>query len=340
MKKILSILLVATFAIAMAACSSASGSASSKSSSAAVASGSTAEEVKWPSKTVELVLTAKAGGDTDFNARTFATSFEKYTGVPMIITNEAGSSGAIAMDDVKNRKPDGGSALFCHTGQLVINKINGNLDYDQDAFAVSCIPAVNSAYVLVAGQKSGIASVSDLIEKAKANPSTVIYGTEMGGYTHLQALQLQQIAGIELKIVDAGSASDKVTGLLNGSFDVAAIPYSSAADYQTTGQMVVLAQYGEEANTLLPAEIPTLKSEGVDLVDVIPYIISFPEGTDPAIVNKMSDVAEQVAADPEYQAQIRDAYAQEPTVYAHDDAIAYLDEVRSRYQGYADLLNG
>ena len=38
---------------------------------------------EWPSKAVNVIVTASAGGDTDFNARTFATYFEKITGQPM-----------------------------------------------------------------------------------------------------------------------------------------------------------------------------------------------------------------------------------------------------------------
>ncbi|MGL5542564.1 MAG: hypothetical protein ACRDB2_04425, partial [Fusobacteriaceae bacterium] len=53
-------------------------------------------DVKWPTKTVEVLVTANAGGDTDFNARTFAKYFRKYTGKSMVITNMAGSNGMIA----------------------------------------------------------------------------------------------------------------------------------------------------------------------------------------------------------------------------------------------------
>lgn len=46
-----------------------------------------ADAVKWPTKPVQVIVPAGAGGDTDFNARTIARYFEKLTGKQMIITN-------------------------------------------------------------------------------------------------------------------------------------------------------------------------------------------------------------------------------------------------------------
>lgn len=300
--------------------------------------GAALAETTWPTGPVEAVLTASAGGDTDFNARTFATYFEQITGQPMIVTNMAGGGGTLATSHVKEAANDGSIFLFCHTGQLIINEVSGLADYGMDQFEVSCIPAINNSYVLVASKNSGITSVEDMLTKAQENPGSVLYGTELGGYTHLQALQLQQMAGIEMMIVDTGSASEKIVELLAGRIDLGAVPYGKVADYQKTGEMVIIAQYGDERNEYL-GDIPTLKESGIELADVIPYIISFPEGTDPAIVARMSEIALEVAGIEAYGNAIRDAYQQTVQVKPTDEAIAYLSEVRERYMGYKDLLN-
>lgn len=295
-------------------------------------------ETKWPTGPVEAVLTASAGGDTDFNARTFATYFEQITGQPMIVTNMAGGGGTLATSHVKQSVNDGSVFLFCHTGQLIINEVSELADYGMDAFEVSCIPAINNSYVLVASKASGIKSIEDVIKKSKDAPGSVLYGTELGGYTHLQALQLQQMAGIEMMIVDTGSAAEKIVELLAGRIDLGAVPYGKVADYQKTGEMVIIAQYGEERNQYL-GDIPTLKESGIELADVIPYIISFPKGTDPAIVARMSEIALEIATIESYGEAIRDAYQQTVQVKGTADAIEYLKGVRERYMGYKDLLN-
>ncbi len=85
--------------------------------SLAVAHGASAQsDVKWPTKPVQVIVPAGAGGDTDFNARQMARYFEKITGKPMIVTNVNGGSGTIGTGQVKSAAPDGNTILFAHTG--------------------------------------------------------------------------------------------------------------------------------------------------------------------------------------------------------------------------------
>ena len=292
---------------------------------------------EWPSKAVNVIVTASAGGDTDFNARTFATYFEKITGQPMVITNTAGGGGSVATSEVKGSNPDGNTVLFCHTGQLIVNEVAGLIDYNMNDFDIACIPAVDRGTVLVASKASGITSVEDLIAKAQAAPGEITYATELGGYSHLQGLLLMDAADIDLKILDIGSASDKITNMLGGRVDLAAISYGAVRDYQETGDLVILAQFNEERNENL-GDIPTFKEAGEDCVMEKPYIISFPKGTDQAIIDKMNDVAKQISEDPEYQQALIDGYSQPADYIAHDEAIELLTQTRDEYMGFADLL--
>lgn len=293
---------------------------------------------EWPTKAVNVVVTASAGGDTDFNARTFATYFEKITGQPMVITNTAGGGGSVATSEVKDSKPDGTKVLFCHTGQMIVNEVAGLIDYSMDDFDIACIPAVDKGTVLVASKASGITSVEDLIEKAKAAPGEITYASELGGYSHLQGLILMDKAGIDLKILDIGSASDKITNMLGGRVDLAAISYGTVKDYAETGDLVILAQYNEERNENLDPDIPTFKECGIDFVMEKPYIIAFPKGTDQAIIDKMNEVAAQIVEDPEYQNALIEGYNQPAEYIGHDDALELLSQTREEYMSYKDLL--
>lgn len=228
-------------------------------------------DIDWPTAPVNAILHAAAGGDTDFNARTFATYFEQITGQPLIITNMPGSSGVAATENVKQAANDGYTVAFMHSGPFVVNYVSGLVDYNFEDFDVSAIPAVDGGTVIVASTKSGITSMEDLINKSKENPESIIFGTEFGNYSHLQVLQIENLAGIKFRLADIGSTADKVTNLLGGRIDVAAITYGSVKDYIETGEMVALAQFNEEPNPYL-GDIPTLKSLGIDVVMDKPYI--------------------------------------------------------------------
>lgn len=291
----------------------------------------------WPTKPIQVIVPAGAGGDTDFNARTMAKYFEKLTGKPMVITNMGGGGGSIATSNVKDAKPDGNTILFGHTGQVIVNEVAGLVKYSMDSFDIACIPGIDKGTVLVASKKSGITSVKDLIAKAKEKPGTIIYGTELGGYSHLQGLILQNLANIKLKIVDTGSASEKVASLLAGRIDIGAITYGAVQDYQKTGELVIIAQYNDKRNPLL-GDIPTFKENGVDFAMEKPYIIAFPKGTDPAIVKKMAELSEQITKNPDYAKDLEKGFKQPVDYLSTKAAIDLLQKTRNDYMKYREAL--
>lgn len=299
----------------------------------------TVSETDWPTGPVNAILHAAAGGDTDFNARTYATYFEEITGQPMIITNMDGSSGVAATENVRQAANDGSTFLFTHTGPLVVNNVSGLIDYTYEAFEVSTIPAIDRGTILVASAQSGLTSMEDIIEKSQAEPESVIFGTEFGNYSHLQVLEIENKADIQFRLADIGSTSDKVTNLLGGRIDLAAITYGSVRDYIETGEMIAIGQFNAEPNENL-GDIPTLTSMGIDMVMDKPYIIAFPEGTDQAIIKKMSDIAVEIGENEEYQERLKEGFSQETVVLETEEAIEYLDNIYEEYMQYQDVLQG
>jgi tripartite-type tricarboxylate transporter receptor subunit TctC len=295
-------------------------------------------DVKWPTRPVQVIVPAGAGGDTDFNARQMARYFEKLTGKPMVVTNVNGGGGTIAMSQVQDAAPDGNTLLFAHTGMMIVNEVSGLINYKFDAkLDISCIPAIDKSVVFAAGKKSGFKNVQDVVTKAKAQPNTVIYGTELGGYSHLQGLIFAKQAGVQLKLVDVGSASDKITSLLGGRIDLASISFGPIKDYATTGDMAMVAQYSKERNPLL-GDIKTFTEQGLKFDMDKPYIIAFPKGTNPAIIKKMADVMQQITKDPAYAKALEDGFKQ-PISFMHTkEAVEHLNKVRDDFMQYKDLL--
>ena len=297
-----------------------------------------ADETKWPTRPVQVIVPAGAGGDTDFNARQMARYFEKITGKAMVVTNVNGGGGTIAMSQVQDAAPDGNTMLFAHTGMMIVNEVSGLINYKFDAkLDISCIPAVDKGIVFIASKKSGLKNLQDLVSKAKAEPGKVIYGTELGGYSHLQGLILAKQAGVQLKVVDVGSASDKITSLLGGRIDLASISFGPVKDYASTGDMTMIAQYSKDRNPLL-GDIKTFNEQGVKFDMEKPYIAAFPKGTDPAIIKKMADVMQQITKDPAYAKALQDGFKQPISFYHTKEAIAELNKVREDFMQYKDLL--
>lgn len=305
----------------------------------AVSTGAFAQaDVKWPTKPVQVIVPANAGGDTDFNARQIARYFEKVAGKPMVVTNVAGGSGTIGMSQVENATPDGHTVFFAHTGIMIVNEVSGMSDHKFDAkLDIACIPGIDKGVVFIASKKSGMKNLTDVVSKAKAQPNTVIYGTEMGGYSHLQGLIFGKLAGVQLKFVDTGTASEKITSLLGGRIDLASISFGPVKDYAATGDMTMVAQFSKARNPLL-GDIKTFSEQNLAFDMEKPYIMAFPKGTDPAIIKKMADVVQQITKDPAYAKALEDGFKQ-PVSFLHTkEANEHLNKVRDDFLQYKDLL--
>ncbi|WP_410218047.1 tripartite tricarboxylate transporter substrate-binding protein, partial [Paracoccus sp. (in: a-proteobacteria)] len=224
--------------------------------------------------------------------------------------------------------------LFGHTGHLIVTEVSGLADYGIEDFEICCVPAIDQGAVFVASASSELASVAD-VQAAEAG--SITFGTEFGGYSHLQGLIFQQATGAEMTIVDTGSASEKIASLLGGRIDVAGISYGAVQDYVESGQMTVLGQPNAERNPLL-GDIPTFTEQGVDFVMNNPYIIAFPKGTDPEIVAKMEEVMQQITEKPEYAQDLEQGFKQPVAFLPKDEAMTRLNEIRDAYMPYREAL--
>ena len=295
-----------------------------------------ADEVKWPTRPVQVVVIANPGGDTDFNARMMAKYFNEITGKTMVVTNVAGGGGTLAAEQVKGAAPDGNTILFTHPGQLIVNEVAGLTEDSYEVFDVACIAGVDKSTVFVASKQSGVTSMQDLVDKSKTNPGSITYGTEMGSFSHLQGLMLEKLTGAKLKMVDGGTVADRVVGMLGGRLDMGAITYGSVQDYVQGGQMVALGQPNAERNAML-GDVPTLKEQGLDITMDKPYVVAFPKGTDPAIVKKMSDIMQQITELPAYAEDLK-KFKQPVAFYGTEEARQILAKTREDFMQFKDEL--
>lgn len=299
-------------------------------------SAAVADAANWPSRPVQVVVIANPGGDTDFNARMMAKYFNEITGKNMVVTNVAGGGGTLAAEQVKGAAADGNTILFTHPGQLIVNEVAGLSEDSYEAFDVACIAGVDKSAVFVASKQAGVNSMQELIDKSKANPGSLTYGTEFGNFSHVQGLMLEKLTGAKLKMVDAGTVSDRVVAMLGGRVDLGAISYGAVQDYVNGGQMVALGQPNDERNALL-GDVPTLKEQGLDITMDKPYVVAFPKGTDPAIVAKMADIMKQITEKPAYAEDLK-KFKQPVAYYGTEEAKSILAKTRDDFMQFKDQL--
>ena len=74
---------------------------------------------EWPERSIELIVPATPGGDTDANARALAAALNEELGWNVIVSNMSGGSGTVAYEDATINPDDGYRLVFYHSGAAI-----------------------------------------------------------------------------------------------------------------------------------------------------------------------------------------------------------------------------
>ena len=247
-KKLVALVVACSMVLGLAACGGSSSSSSSSESKPAAetaeagdasgsgdAAASTEAPSGWaPSGTVSIIVPAGAGGNTDLSARVFAQYAKEISGVDFIVVNANGAAGSVAANQVLSAAPDGQTVLYGHN-LVNVAKVAGVTDYDYTAFKLGPTFAKDPAQQLYVNPKK-YADMNAFLEAAKANPGALKACTEVGAYTYYELLAFENLAGIDLDLVDVGSNSDKITAMLSEQVDLMPGAYINCKDYLESGK--------------------------------------------------------------------------------------------------------
>ncbi len=253
---------------------------------------------EWkPSTTVSIIVPAGAGGNTDLSARVFAQYAKELSGCDFIVVNANGAAGSIAADQVLASAPDGHTFLYGHNLVNVAN-VAGITDYNYTAFKLGPTFAKDPAQQLYVNPKK-YKNLDEFIKAAKEKPGELVACTEVGAYTYYEILKFQELAGIQLDLVDYGSNSDKIVGMLSGQVDMMPGAYINCKDYLASGQFVALGVPSAERYELIK-DIPTFKEQGIDLVyPDCDFSFYFPKDTPDEVIAWYENIVQEMEKNPE-----------------------------------------
>ncbi len=295
------------------------------------------EEIKWPEKSVEFVVFMGAGGDTDFNARAYTQYLPDVLGKDFIVTNIAGSGGALGSEEVKNSDPDGYRFLFGHTC-FTLNQVTGITDYGVDDFEVVCCAGVSAGEVFVARADAPFDTIPEMIAYSKEHPGELNYAANTGATSHWAGVVLQADYDAQYNIVNTSSSSERVANLLGGQVDLILNPVGTVQDYVTTGDFKYLATTASERLPFLP-DVETCKEQGIDSLEYdLTYYVLAPKGTPAAICDKLCEAMKQVSEMPEYAQYIKDGYNQSVYFLEREEAEEFIRAEYEKMSAYSQYF--
>ncbi len=222
----------------------------------------------------ECIAPANPGGGWDFTCRQVGKTLYDIGVVPnpVQVTNMAGGGGGVAYAAVVNKRNAEDSLIVAASSatstRLAQGAFPGNT-MDQ----VRWLGTVGADYGVIAVAKdSPIGSLTELMDKIKADPSSIAVagGSAVGGWDHLKVLIAAQAAGIEdvrtIKYVAFEGGGEAVTQLLGGHVQAFSGDISEAKGFVDSGDLKVLAVLAKERLPGDFAAFPTAAEQGIDAV--------------------------------------------------------------------------
>ena len=109
-----------------------------------------AEESRFPSKPIRLIVPQPPGGGSDLLARITGQRLSENLKIPVVIDNRSGGGGIIGVGLVANAMPDGYTIVLGFMGPISVTVSLMKLPYDplRDLAPITLIAATPSALVV------------------------------------------------------------------------------------------------------------------------------------------------------------------------------------------------
>ena len=260
----------------------------------------------YPTKPIRVVVPVPAGGTPDVLARSVAPAMSAALGQPLVLDNRGGAGGRIAAETVAGAVADGYTVFMSSPPCLTILPHLAKVPYDtlRDFAPISLI--ATGPMLLLTYPASPIASLKDLIARAKSEPGKLNYGSAGSGTANHMGMELfKSIAGINLTHIPYAGAPQSVVDLLAGRLDIMMNSIPPALPHVKAGRLRALALAGAKRSSLLPDIATVDEATGLRGVEAGSWLgLLAPAGTPRHIVARLNEVAAGVVSASETRARL------------------------------------
>ena len=237
----------------------------------------------YPTKVVRII-TAAAGGGSDFAARLIAAPLGPALGQQVIVDNR----GVIAADVAAKAAPDGYTLLLSGPTLWLLPFMRDNVASDISDFTPITM-ATQTVNILVVHPALPVKSVKELVALAKLKPGELNFATSgTGNSVHIAGELFKSMTGTNIVRVNYKGASQALTDLAAGQTQLMFAVPGSVLPHVKVGRLRALAVTSGQPTALAPG-LPTVASS-VPGYESVSYLAIFaPAGTPGAIVTKLNE---------------------------------------------------
>lgn len=294
---------------------------------------------EYPSRPITVLVGMPPGGPADTGARVVGEKLSKALGVPVVIKNQPGAGGAVAVTAAAAAKPDGYTLVWATIGGVSISlATRSDLKYTLDDLTPIAKTIVFPGIIAVR-EDSPFKSLNELIDFMKKNPGKVKMGSDgVGSSPHMHWSVLESEAGVKPIHIPFKGGGPNTTELLGGHVDFAITVLSSVLSSMEAGKIRGLAFFSPRKSPLFPS-VPTTKELGYpESARTAWHGYLAPAGLPRPILDKLEAAARKAVEDPEV-AKTLAKFGVEPDYLNADEFKDFLNSELKTYKAIAEKFD-
>ncbi|HIW79189.1 MAG TPA: tripartite tricarboxylate transporter substrate binding protein [Candidatus Bilophila faecipullorum] len=262
----------------------------------------------YPDRPVNIIIPFGPGGAVDIAARILAEYFSTKHNITLNIICKGGGAGAPAMLDVAKARPDGYTFGFPALATFSTTPQVKKTGYTLNDFR-AVVQITNMWLSLAVKSDSGIKTINELMEAAKANPGKYNFATH--GALSTQRLFMLRLMkaypGVELPHIAYTSGHDVSTAVLGGHVTSGFGVTTNQKPYVLSGDFTMIGVSSPERLAEFP-DVPTFAEQvGPEYTFASSHGLLAPKRVPNDRVEKMQNLVKEALADPDVQAKFAKA---------------------------------
>lgn len=217
----------------------------------------------YPSRPLRMIVPSAPGGSPDINSRELAHELTRQMGQQVVVENRPGASGILGYEALVRATPDGYTFAYISNFIATNPTMYSKLSYD---FARDFQPVIfyfRGVNILTVAPSLPVRSVKELIDRARANPGKLSFGSSgIGATPHLSMELFKSMTDTAIVHVPYKGTQQAVTDVISGQIDILCDNMASMLPFVRSNRVRALAVTSQKRSAVIP-ELPTLDESGL-----------------------------------------------------------------------------
>jgi tripartite-type tricarboxylate transporter receptor subunit TctC len=270
-------------------------------------SGRAARAQSFPAGPVKIVVSTGAGASPDIITRFIADHLSRLWGQQVIVFNQPGGAGAVAIKAVSSAPADGTTLYMAlATNFVALPELQQNFPVDllRDFVPVGYIG--DQPLIIGAAPALGVSTLAELIALLKQKPGELNIGAgNRGSMLHLTGEWLRSATGAQFTLLHYAGGARALPDLLGGRLHAMIDAIASARGPVEGGQLKPLAVSSTKRLSIFP-QVPAAAETIPGFESMGWMALIAPPGTPEPLARKISDDLRSVVTTPEVQKRLEE----------------------------------